>query len=109
MLCGALPEADIAETGAQLTEAQKVQARYSLILSQTTAQQGDFTRTSDSLANSTRIMKAQLEDAAAQLGQQLLPAAQKVVEVMNDMIGRFAAMSQGAKTATLALVVSPVV
>jgi hypothetical protein len=93
----------IAAQGAQLTEAQKVQARYALILQQTTAQQGDFTRTSDSLANSTRIMKAQLEDAAAELGQQLLPAAQKVVEIANNLIGRFSELSSGTKTAILVL------
>lgn len=91
----------IAEQGAQLTEAQKVQARYSLILSQTTAQQGDFTRTADSLANSTRIMKAQLEDAAAELGQQLLPAAQKIVEIANSLIERFSNLSSGTKTVIL--------
>ena len=91
----------IAEQGAQLTEAQKVQARYSLILSQTTAQQGDFTRTADSLANSTRIMKAQLEDAAAELGQQLLPAAQKIVQIANSLIERFSNLSSGTKTVIL--------
>jgi hypothetical protein len=91
----------IAEQGAQLTEAQKVQARYSLILSQTTAQQGDFTRTADSLANSTRIMKAQLEDAAAELGEQLLPAAQKIVQIANSLIERFSNLSSGTKTVIL--------
>lgn len=91
----------IAKQGAELTEAQKVQARYALILQQTTAQQGDFTRTSDSLANSTRIMKAQLEDAAAELGQQLLPAAQKIVQIANSLIERFSNLSSGTKTVIL--------
>ena len=92
----------IAEQGEELSEAQKVQARYSLILKQTTTQQGDFTRTSDSLANSTRVVRAQLEDAAATLGTQLLPAAQKTVGVMSNLVGQFSEMPSSAKTATLA-------
>ena len=91
----------IAEQGAKLTEAQKVQARYALIMQQTTAQQGDFARTSDSLANSTRSLGAELEDAAAELGQQLLPAAQKVVEIANDLIQKFSDLSPEMKTTIL--------
>ena len=37
----------IAENGVALTEQQKVMARYGLILQDTAAQQGDFTRTAD--------------------------------------------------------------
>lgn len=91
----------IAEQGAELTEAQKVQARYALILEKTTAQQGDFTNTSDSLANSTRVMTAQLENAAAKLGKQLLPAAQKIVQIASSLIERFSNLSSGTKTVIL--------
>lgn len=57
------------------TEAQKVQARYAIILEQTKTAQGDFARTSDGLANSQRIANAELEDAMAKLGAALLPLA----------------------------------
>lgn len=51
------------------TEGEKVQARYSLIFKQTATAQGDFARTSDGLANSQRILNAELDDAKAKLGQ----------------------------------------
>lgn len=60
------------------TEGEKVQARYSLIFKQTGTAQGDFARTSDQLANSQRIVNAEMEDASAKIGTQLTPAVTKV-------------------------------
>lgn len=68
-------------TGA-LTEQEKVQARYGLLLEQTSKTQGDFANTSDGYANSQRILSARLEDAQASLGQALLPAAEKFTQFM---------------------------
>jgi len=72
-----------------LTEAEKLQVRYAIILQQTTTAQGDFARTSDGLANSTRIAKAQFTDMAATLGTQLLPIALKVMQFLSDLIDKF--------------------
>ncbi len=63
----------LAEQGAALTDAQKVQARYAIILDQTKTAQGDFARTSDGLANQQRILSATFSDTAAKLGTALLP------------------------------------
>lgn len=63
----------IAEVGATLTEAQKVQARYGLILKDTALQQGDFANTSQSLANQQRILTAQFEDLKAVVGSKVVP------------------------------------
>lgn len=62
----------------EFTEGEKVQARYALIFEQTSTAQGDFARTSDQLANSQRIVNAELEDASAKIGTQLTPAVTKV-------------------------------
>src|SRR3989304_383720 len=70
-------ELGIIDAGEEMTSAQKVTARYALIIEQTKNAQGDFARTSDGLANSTRILKAQFQDAAAELGQALLPGARR--------------------------------
>jgi 3D (Asp-Asp-Asp) domain-containing protein len=70
-----------------LTEAQKVQARYSLILKDTTKAHGDFARTSQGDANQTRILKAQYADMTAELGGKLLPAKLKVTRALNKFIG----------------------
>jgi len=73
----------------ELTASAKAQATYALILEQTKNAQGDFARTSDGLANSTRIAKAQLQDAAAQLGTQLLSIALQAVNVLKDLLTWF--------------------
>lgn len=59
-------------TGA-LTAQQKVLAAQKVIMEQTADAQGDFTRTSDGLANSQRQIEAAVKDAQAQLGTALLP------------------------------------
>ena len=71
----------IGTVGTELTEAQKVQARYGSLLEQTAKTQGDFANTSDQLANSQRILQARFEDARAELGQALLPALTKLTQV----------------------------
>lgn len=66
-----------------LPPAIKLQAAYAAILEQTTLQQGDFARTSDSLSNQQRILKARFEDTVAALGAGLLPIAERVVGVVS--------------------------
>lgn len=78
-----------------LTEAQKLQLRYALIMQQTTVAQGDFARTADGLANSQRTLKAQFTDAAAALGTQLLPLALKFVTFLTALIEKFAHLPPG--------------
>jgi hypothetical protein len=70
----------IAEAGDELTEQQKVQARYAALMKQTSKVQGDFANTSDSLANRQRILGARWDDVQAKLGKGLLP-------VMEDFTG----------------------
>lgn len=85
----------------ELTPAQKAQAVYALVLEQTTTAQGDFARTSEGMANQTRIAKAQLSDAAATMGQQLLPIGLQVIGWVNKMIGAFQALSPETKKTIL--------
>lgn len=92
----------LVESGGVLTEAAKVQARYALILEQTTIQQGDFTRTADSLTNSLRRSQAQMEDAAATIGQQLIPVAAKVVSIFAGGVSAFNETSTEFKSMTIA-------
>jgi hypothetical protein len=63
-----------------LTPQQKVLAAQQLIFEQTGAAQGDFARTSEGLANSQRILAAQLDNITVQLGTALLP-------VITDVFG----------------------
>lgn len=65
----------IAAVGAELTESEKLQARYGLLLQATSKVQGDFANTSDQLANQQRINSALLQQSLAEIGTALLPAA----------------------------------
>ena len=72
----------LAATGEELTQQQKVLARYYAILDQTSTAQGDLARTIESPANQLRILKAQLEQAKLELGMGLLPVVQEVMPYM---------------------------
>ena len=76
----------IAKRGDALTEAQKVQARYSLILKDTAVQQGDFERTSGGMANLMRRLKANFKDASAVIGTALLPQITNLAVKLNDLV-----------------------
>jgi uncharacterized membrane protein YgcG len=62
-----------------LTAQQKILAAQQVIYQQTTAAQGDFGRTSDGLANSQRILKAQLQNLQIEIGKGLLPVVQAIL------------------------------
>ena len=47
---------------------------------------GDFANTSDSLANQQRKLEAQLENTAAEIGENLIPVAAKLAETMNKTV-----------------------
>lgn len=87
----------IAKTGTKLSEQQKVLGRYRLILKQTADQQGDFARTSDSLANQQRILNANWDEAKAELGQRLLPVMLEFVRELNEFIDELGEASRRVK------------
>lgn len=71
--------AGIIGIGEQMTETQKVQARYGLLLESTAKTQGDFANTSDGLANSQRILQASYKNLQARVGEGLTPVMAKLV------------------------------
>jgi hypothetical protein len=71
----------------ELTQGEKIMARWSLILKQTSKQQGDFVRTSDGLANSQRILQAQTRDLQAAVGSGLLPIMESFTGVLVTATG----------------------
>lgn len=77
----------IAKVGQELTDAQKVQARYNIIFQDTSKAQGDFARTvGESLPNQIRVFKAELEDTGAELGKAFLPLMTNLLSVAKDII-----------------------
>lgn len=69
----------LSKEGEELSAAAKMQAAYSIILSDTTTAQGDFARTADGAANKQRIVAAQFEDLKAKVGQVFLPVWQTML------------------------------
>ena len=61
----------------------------------------DFAETSGGLANQTRIMKAQFQDALVMLGQNLLPIALDVVNGLNKLLESFNNMPPAAQKAVI--------
>lgn len=72
--------------GETMTEQQKVQARYGLLMEATAKTQGDFANTSDSLANSQRILQASFEDLQASVGSALLPVFADLTKEFGTML-----------------------
>ena len=87
--------------GEQLTAAAKAQASYALIMEQTTLAQGDFARTSEGLANQTRIMKAQFADLSGELGNKLIPIGLKIITVVSGLVDKFSNLPEPVQNGIL--------
>jgi len=70
----------ISASASSMTEAEKVQARYGLLMEQTNKTAGDFANTSGSLANTQRRLTSSISDLQVEIGSALLPVAQELVE-----------------------------
>lgn len=69
-----------------LNDQQKILAVNEVLFRQTRDAQGDFMRTSDGLANQTKILSAELENVAIDMGQKLLPAAIEFMQFANTYL-----------------------
>ncbi len=83
----ALAQGITKKTGA-MTADEKALLRYQYVMNATKQAQGDFAKTSNSLANQMRISTLVTENAEAAFGEKLAPSVNKV-------IGRFNAWMQG--------------
>lgn len=91
---------DVAATKAKLLEAgidpstasnaQKVWARWQIILGATTAAQGDAVRSGDSYANQMKRLEAEIENLTGAVGSALLPMATELVQLLNAGVGPLA-------------------
>lgn len=94
-------------SGTSLSSSVKAQAAYSAILKQTTLQQGDFARTSDSLANQQRILAAEFANAKAEVGEALAPAMLQLVKTGRDLMPVLVGVAQAV--GTIGAAVAPVI
>lgn len=89
-------KAGLGDNVAALSEAEKMQLRYNIIMEQTKTAQGDFANTSDGMANSLRIIKASVSDAVAQIGDRFLPLIQPLVSGFAQALPGALDMASGA-------------
>lgn len=85
----------LASANGEISEAAKVQARYALILEQTTNAQGDFARTSEGFANTQRRFNAALQTAQATIGQALLPALTDLLDAGVELLPILTSIGEG--------------
>ncbi len=74
--------------GEQLTEQEKIVARYGAIMEQTAVAQGDMARTIDSPANQLRILQERIRQTTTELGVSLLPAYEKVLQATGPLVDK---------------------
>jgi hypothetical protein len=98
-------EAGLITARGEMDEATRITATYKLLMEETEIMTGDFAETSDELANSQRILKAEFENARAEAGQQLLPVMtdlmnfirERGIPAFSDFIDRVAALIERVK------------
>ena len=81
----------------EMSQAEKVSLRYQYVMEQTSNAQGDYSRTSDGLANSVRTMQASIDNLAVAFGQELLPIITPIIHALTDVIKRFGDLDDNTK------------
>jgi hypothetical protein len=95
-------------TGA-LDSQTRMLAAYNLILKDSSLQHGDFARTSDGVANKTKIMEANFKDTADNLGMALIPMFDAFLTVglqFSSWAGQNTVLVAGLSTVLLGSVVA---
>ncbi|ABB15686.1 prophage LambdaCh01, tail tape measure protein [Carboxydothermus hydrogenoformans] len=95
----------IAKTGEELSQTQKVIARYGLILKQTAAAQGDLARTAESPANQARKLREQWRDLSVTIGSILLPVITRMIDLLSKAIYIYQQLPRPLQVVTVAFTV----
>lgn len=96
----------LAGNRAQLTDQQKVLARYQIIMRDTALAQGDFARTGEGHANTMRRLTAAVRNLEAGIGEALLPTITRLGDALATWISdteNQEAVSEGARKVVHAL------
>ena len=83
----------LAESTDEVSDAAKAQARYQLMVEQTTHQVGQFARESDSATVQTQKLTARIQEIQGELGAKLLPVQARLYELVYSLISNPAVMS----------------
>lgn len=81
----------------QLTDAQKLQARYIGVMEQTAIVEGNFADTADSTANAMKTAQKEAQNAAIASGEQLAPAVKQAADSFTSLLQTFNGLPEGTK------------
>ena len=73
----------------ELSQTEKTMLRYQFVLEKTGDAQGDYARTSDGTANSTKTFKAAISDVGVAIGTQVLPIITPFIQKLTEIITSF--------------------
>ncbi|MPM06450.1 hypothetical protein SDC9_52751 [bioreactor metagenome] len=91
----------------EMTQAEKVQLRYSFVLDKTKNAQGDFANTADGAANSMRVTSEAVKEAGASIGVMLAPIIAKAAQYITDLVKKFSSLDD--KTKQIILIILAVI
>lgn len=86
-----------------MSQAEQALLRYNYIMQATGDAQGDFSRTSGSWANQTRLLTERFNQLKAALGQGLIQALTPALTVLNALMERLVALANTFSSVTAAL------
>lgn len=83
--------------GEQLSEQQKIWARYNVIMEATRKAQGDLARTIDSPANKLRVATEEIKTAGMSLGNEVIPIFTDLIDPVIDLVQWFTELPPSIK------------
>ncbi len=98
----------LVRNGQELTQAQKVQARLSLITRNLADAQGDHAKTANEMANALRGLGGRVQNLAADLGVALQPVAKSVLAELNTAVTALGIAWEESKSSVVAFASSTV-
>lgn len=81
----------------EMSQTEKTMLRYQFVLDKTKDAQGDFARTSDGTANSTKIFQASIQDLGTSIGTVLLPIITPIIQKITELVNKFNELSPTAQ------------
>ena len=81
----------------ELTQLEKIQIRYAEVLRQSNNAVGDFARTNEGFANQMRMLQESMKETGEEIGQKLIPFAQRLINVFNDLLTRLNNLTDAQK------------
>mgnify|MGYP002623640120 CR=1 FL=1 len=80
-----------------MSQASKVALRYRYVLEKTKNAQGDFARTSEGVANTTRSIQETFKELGKEVGDIILPITEKLLEITKKVVSAFKNLSDENK------------